>query len=174
MYEFSQQRLVLSTGNTPIHSFVTRADGGDLDLAPPYQRGDVWGLRRRQNLVRSIFQNVPIAAIIVNDRFEARFIEPSYDQARNWAYAVVDGKQRITTMLKFRSGEFGVPSAWFTPETATELLYWDDLTPVTQSRFDMRAIPVIDAQLTTLDEERELFNLINFGGLTQDETDSDI
>lgn len=174
MFDFSEQRLTLTTGNSPVSTFQHWATNGDLDLNAPYQRGDVWGLKRRQQLIRSLFLNIPIPSILVNHRMEAGFHEPGYSQQRNWAYAVVDGKQRVSTMLMFMRGEFGVPAEWFSPQAERDVVYWNDISKASQRRFENRPIPVIDAHFTSLDEERALFDLINFGGLAQGEEDTDL
>lgn len=150
-----------------------------FDMTQPYQRGDVWGLKRRQNLLKSLLSGVPIPAVIVNDRFRASFQAPGYDKDRNWAYAIVDGKQRVTTLQMFARDEFGVPADWWETSDVDHvaddgLVYWSGLSKAGQGYFTRSCrLPTNEGRFTTLEEEQELFDLINFGGLAQGESDED-
>lgn len=83
--------IIASTGVLPLFHFITRADGGELILNPPYQRGDVWPIGDAQKLIESILRGIPLPSVI--------FLRPG---GRVEApYEVVDGKQRITAILRF-------------------------------------------------------------------------
>jgi hypothetical protein len=144
-----------------------------FDLDQPYQRGVVWGLRRKQSLIKSILMGVPIPAIIINDRFEAGFRHPGYDQDRRWAYAIVDGKQRVTAIQQFVDNQFEVPYEWFYDDGAHQRVRWHTLALPEQRKFRNQPLAVAVGQFPNLELERELFDLINFGGLTQGEVDDD-
>lgn len=62
----------------------------DLNLTPSYQRGDVWSPSVRQSLIESILRGIPLPSIIL--------LKPN-DPRR--PYEVVDGKQRLTAILRF-------------------------------------------------------------------------
>ena len=64
-----------------------------LELNPPYQRRPVWKTKDRKLLLSSIFHGIPIPAIIFHKRFDKRKNKDIYD--------VLDGKQRIETILHF-------------------------------------------------------------------------
>lgn len=137
-----------------------------IDLNPPYQRGLVWGTKRKRNLIRSLLSGIPVPSIVINDR-SVRFEE--WDANTDASYVVVDGKQRITALRDFVDGKFGVPGDWFDVD-ADEVLF-PELGLPSQRHFLHRPIAVSEAKLATLDEERDMFDLINFGGLAQGETD---
>lgn len=59
------------------------------NLTPSYQRGDVWANGDRQSLMESILRGVPLPSIILLRTGPAT------------PYEVVDGKQRLTTILRF-------------------------------------------------------------------------
>lgn len=59
------------------------------NLTPSYQRGDVWDSGERQSLMESILRGVPLPSIIL------------LRTGPNTPYEVVDGKQRLTTILRF-------------------------------------------------------------------------
>jgi hypothetical protein len=171
----------------PLSWFEQLADGdeSELDVDQPYQRGDVWDDDRRRLLIRSLMQGVPIGAITVNNRFTAKFHEPAYGPVRtaasnrNWAVAIIDGKQRFTAFVRWLRSELTVPASWF---PASEVLCQEDtvdgphvrlsgLVRYQGRRFGNIPVSVVEAVVQTLDEERGIFDLINFGGVAQGETD---
>jgi len=140
---------------------------GFLLLDPTYQRGDVWGETRRRNLIRSICLGIPIASIIVNDRLR-------HDQ---WNVpigepfiAVIDGKQRITTILMFMDSAFAVPGDWFGIEDGQQYLFCE-LPLGLQRAFRHIPLAFSEGSLPDLASEREVFELVNYGGVPQGETD---
>ncbi|MFB9981026.1 DUF262 domain-containing protein [Mesorhizobium kowhaii] len=65
---------------------------GQLDLDPPYQRRSVWTRRDRQFFLDTIFRNYPSPAI---------FFDKTIADDGTVTYHVVDGKQRLETILAF-------------------------------------------------------------------------
>lgn len=63
-----------------------------LDLDPPYQRRSVWTLKDKQFFLDTLFRNYPSPAI---------FLHKTVNEAGKATYHVVDGKQRIQTILGF-------------------------------------------------------------------------
>jgi hypothetical protein len=166
-------QLRLYQTSRQIALFKMLIDDGELNLNPPYQRGDVWGVKRQRNLIKSILIGVPIPSIILNDRFRAQF---KGDQSTQ--YAVIDGKQRITAIMAFMRGTLFVPSCWFPHDHlkfhSDAEVCWLGLTVLGQRSFKANSIQISEAVIDTLAGEQEVFDLINFGGLAQGEVDSDI
>lgn len=75
----------------PISEFVGYAEDNDLNLSPSYQRADVWPTSSSQLLIESILRGIPLPSIIILERVDA-------DRT---SYEVVDGKQRLTSILRF-------------------------------------------------------------------------
>lgn len=75
----------------PISEFVGYARDFDLNLSPSYQRADVWPTSSSQLLIESILRGIPLPSIIILERA---------DENRT-SYEVVDGKQRLTSILRF-------------------------------------------------------------------------
>ena len=81
----------LNQGNSPqvlnmaISTFLVEKE--KYVLNPPYQRGYVWNYKRQQKLIESVLSGWPINTI---------HLSQSDDE-----YHVIDGKQRITTLLNF-------------------------------------------------------------------------
>lgn len=152
-----------------------------IDLDQPYQRGLVWGLQRKRNLLRSILMGLPIGSITTNNRLAADFTEDGYDQGRCWATAVIDGKQRISTLREFTEGGFAVPAAWWREKdvegvqwiAGEPMVWWQNLTRTGQRRIENTIFPTNQACVATLADEQAIFDLINFGGVAQGDTDTD-
>ncbi|WP_079621856.1 DUF262 domain-containing protein [Mycobacteroides abscessus] len=158
----------------PVEQFLDRASGdARFDMEQPYQRGLVWGTKRKQNLIKSLLMDVPIPSIVLNDRLRAEFHQPGYEESRNWLVAIVDGKQRVTAIRDFVTDGFPIPAVWF-EDAGTGELFYSQLPQRIQNHIMNMPLAVTVGQFATLDEERELFDLINFGGLAQGETDDDL
>lgn len=73
------------------------------DFDPPYQRASVWTPKQRVELIKSLLQGLPIGSLFLNRR---SILEPM---------RVVDGKQRLETLLMWIRDEVAVPADWFEP-----------------------------------------------------------
>lgn len=80
--------------------FLNLRKFGQLDLNPPYQRKSVWTLREKQRFLDTVLRNYPSPAI---------FLHQSLDEDGNATYHVVDGKQRLSTILDFADGKIRLP-----------------------------------------------------------------
>lgn len=165
------KKLELQNRNWSISQVKHWNDDGDLLLSPPYQRGDVWGTKRRRNYIRSLLQSIPVPSVIINDRLRADFVGDG-----KTSYAVIDGKQRLTTILLFFTDLLAVPVEWFDLVDCAsnkEFVLFSDLTRRGQRRFENLPLATAETLLKTEDEERMVFELVNFGGLAQGEVDSE-
>jgi hypothetical protein len=140
-------------------------DGSQVLLNPPYQRGDVWGPVRRVNFIRSLLMEIPIPSLVLNDRLYADWVDGDF------RFAVVDGRQRITTILRFFDSQLAVPGHWFDIDAPS--VVYRDLPLKDQRRFGNKGIAVSEARLSDLAAEQEVFDLINFGGVPQGSSDVD-
>lgn len=169
------QKLKLNSSARPLLTLIDK--DGILDLEAPYQRGHVWGVERQRALIESILDGTPIPAIIMNDRFSAKFTAPGYDRDRNWSFAVIDGKQRITAVQSFVNDKFTVPAEWFEDKYITEgakgkeTIVYSELTTAYHRGFQMNTIPIAEGQFDSLEGEEAVFNRVNFGGVAQGESD---
>ncbi|MBU2075910.1 MAG: DUF262 domain-containing protein [Actinobacteria bacterium] len=80
-------------GTLPITEFIEQAENGELNLSPSFQRADVWPTTTSQQLIESILRGIPLPSIITLDKADPESGTTSYD--------VVDGKQRLTSILRF-------------------------------------------------------------------------
>jgi hypothetical protein len=156
------ERLRLSQTSRPISVISYWSETNGMVLDAPYQRGDVWGVTRRRNLIRSILLGIPIPSIIINDRASAGWDELV-------SCAVIDGKQRITAILMFLTDQLDVPGSWFGLKDRSVL--FSQLPIPKQRKFKNYPIAFTEGQLLSLSEEQEVFGLVNYGGVPQGESD---
>lgn len=85
--------------------FVDMDNQKRLDLNPPYQRKSVWTASDRFYFLDTIFNNYPCPAVYVQK-------EIGNDGPK---YNVVDGKQRISTILNYYNNKFRLPKNFSIP-----------------------------------------------------------
>lgn len=73
---------------------------GQLDLTPPYQRRSVWTVKDRRFFLDTIFRNYPSPAVFLHKEIDT-------DRSR-MLYHVVDGKQRLETVIQFSRNEIAM------------------------------------------------------------------
>jgi hypothetical protein len=88
----SIEQIKAKTDNWRIFDFAGKAYSGRLNLNPSYQRGDVWPNADAQKLIESVVRGIPLPSIII--------LRPQ-SQSGTARYEVVDGKQRLTALLRF-------------------------------------------------------------------------
>ena len=81
-----------------VSSAVKRVHNRSLDLAPEYQRGAVWSRKRQTLLIDSMLKGYDLP------KFYMRQLSGDKE-----LYEVVDGVQRLTSMVNFMNGDFALP-----------------------------------------------------------------
>jgi len=79
----------------PVIWFRDRYLAGELVLKPPFQRQPVWTAKQKSHLIESILLGLPIPEIYIQHSVE------TVDGEEKSVYAIVDGQQRIRTVLQF-------------------------------------------------------------------------
>lgn len=79
-----------------LHSFYS--DHAGIDCNPDYQRDLVWTQEQKISLIDSIFRNIDIGKFT--------FIKIPFEENRNYYLEVLDGKQRINTLIEFYECRF--------------------------------------------------------------------
>jgi len=158
--------------NRPCRELARLVQEGHLDVSPSYQRRSVWSQTQRVNLLASLMRGLPVPAIVMNDRW-ARRSEWADDVA---AYGLIDGKQRIETLIAWYDGELAVPASWFPASGVVETVSTEDgpyvtiqgLTRIEANRTMMSwALPTVECRLGSIAEEAAVFGLVNGGGVSQ-------
>ncbi|GEA84168.1 DUF262 domain-containing protein [Cellulomonas gelida] len=91
----------------PIAQFRQYAMDGEMDLNPSYQRADVWPTGDAQLLIESVLRGIPLPSVILLQR--------NTDEGDR--YEIVDGKQRLTSLLRFTAAH---PKALATVRTKAQ------------------------------------------------------
>ena len=76
-----------------IHQVYQKFQYKELDLNPDFQRNEVWSRLQKSLLIESILIRIPIPAFYIDARNQ-----------RKWN--VIDGLQRLSTIINFIKGEF--------------------------------------------------------------------
>ena len=171
------EELRLNQTAYTVGEFTSWSRSGDMDMDQPYQRGHVWGVVRQRNLIRSLLMGLPIGAITINRRDLGGFKHPGWDENRRVAFAIVDGKQRVTTLLRFVEGRLTVPAWWFPAadrRSSADEVTFTDLSAARQRFFKRLPLACSEARLSSLAAEKDVFDLINFGGVAQGDVDADL
>lgn len=173
-------RSQLTQASTAGYALVTEYHEGALLLDAPYQRGSVWTNDQRLGLIRSWLRELPIPAIILNDRREGQWL--TEDGSYDFTIAVVDGRQRIETAIAWFDSNLAVPASWFpaeqvvrTVETADGPYVTFDGLSIEAQRFVKRLFrfPVASASVPSLADEASIYLLVNGAGTAQTQDDLD-
>jgi hypothetical protein len=123
-----------------------------LDLNPPYQRKSVWSLGERQRFLDTILNNYPSPAI---------FLHKTFDDDGRATYHVVDGKQRLETILAFVDGRIRVGRDF--GDARVESKKWSQLEEFPGVRKAFWNYQLVVEQLDDIQEPlvREIFERLN-------------
>jgi hypothetical protein len=116
--------------------FLDLEKNSQLDLNPSYQRRSVWTPNDRRYFLDTIFRNYPSPAI---------FLHKSIEDDGAVTYHVVDGKQRISTIILFAANKISLPKEF--GDSRLDGKRWRDLDPIFRRVFWNYPIPIeqIDA-----------------------------
>lgn len=128
--------------------FNERQNDGTLEISPKFQRRAVWLEKERSLLLETLVNQLPFPEIYVH-------VETDTETGKQ-KYAVVDGQQRITSILKFLSNEFPLPT-----NDVWNGEYFRDLTPEVKGRLWDYKIVVRSLRQTNDEEIRNLFTKLN-------------
>jgi hypothetical protein len=178
-------RLPINQMAMPLTTLVQYVESGRIDLNPPYQRGDVWTEDQRVALVYSWLCGATIPSITISDRSAPIWRDrAAFDihKTDKGIWAVIDGKQRLTTAVMWMRGEFAVPASWFPAEVVAGAEDTDDgpyvrftgLTERGQNWGTNRtAMPVGIGEFASVRAEAAIYVLLNGGGTPQSDDDMD-
>ncbi|WP_438464390.1 DUF262 domain-containing protein [Marinomonas sp. PE14-40] len=142
----------LTPSDPDISTLVKKIEKNRLDLQPNFQRGEVWGLQKKQRLIDSILRGWHIPPIHVIQ------VPNSSKQE------VLDGQQRLAAIRDFVDGKFKF-NANFEPNNpqfkGIDGLSYDQLDIDTQAKVDDFTIRIITISDYNAGEPGELFYRLN-------------
>lgn len=104
--------------------FLDLNEKGQLDLNPPYQRRSVWTPKDRRFFVDTILNNYPAPPV---------FLHKTLNDQGKPTYHVVDGKQRLQTIIDFASNKIRIPDEF--SDSSLRKKKWAELDRETRERF---------------------------------------
>lgn len=82
--------LSLSSSDWTVETLFSQIDKGNIELSPGFQRREVWDKKKKSAFIESLILNIPVPQIVIAQRKDIR-----------GKYIVLDGKQRLLSILRF-------------------------------------------------------------------------
>jgi len=121
-----------------------------LDLDPPYQRKSVWTPKDRRYFLDTIFRNYPCPPL---------FLHKTTDDKGFTVYHVVDGKQRLETVLDFSKDKFSIDETY--GDIAFNGKKFSELTKEQKRVFWDYIFPIIYLDISDGEEVNNIFDRVN-------------
>lgn len=126
--------LTVTHITSSLENFLDKYAEGDYDFDPEYQRGLVWTIEQKQAFIKALMiGKAEIQPIFIRNPKKCK-----------GELEVLDGKQRLTTILEYIRGEFEVEGFYYkdlnssdiqilnyTPMVYTEIKYYDNKVGLT-------------------------------------------
>jgi hypothetical protein len=144
----------------PISWLLKHYRDGELQVRPPYQRKPVWAARQKCYLIESILLGLPVPEI---------YVQQTTTPDGDTTYAIVDGQQRVRTILQFVGSERDPNEAdenKFILDQLESSSPWrnrgyDELSPQERQEFYNYKIVVRYLYTDDDDEVRDMFKRLN-------------
>ena len=104
--------------------FLDHYERDQLNLEPAYQRRSVWSPRDKKFFIDTILNNYPAPPV---------FLHKTMDDAGRATYHVVDGKQRLQTIIEFTQGRVRIPE--YFADLNLQKKRWNQLPRETREKF---------------------------------------
>ncbi len=162
MEEKDNKTLILSrnTNNITISEFYENHSLSKYNYSPPYQRrGDAWSIEKQAFLIDSILKNYPIPPIFLHAKIDAETGKTFYD--------VIDGKQRLTSIVKFISDEIELPENFGDDKFGSEDLNglkFSEINAESKSNFWKYKIPIEYVDTDNVEIVNTIFDRLNRNG----------
>src|SRR4051794_2143340 len=117
-------RLARSLTTQDISWFLDLYEKSQLDLDPPYQRRSVWSAQDKRFFIDTILNGHPAPPV---------FLHKTLDDNGRATYHVVDGKQRLQTIIEFTQEKIRIPDNF--ADVNLQKKRWKDLGGGRRERF---------------------------------------
>jgi hypothetical protein len=136
-----------------LKDFKEYFEQGNLNLEPDYQRSRVWSDDQRYGLIDSLMQSFPIGLVMLN------VIPIVEDDVAVNKYDVVDGQQRIRTVLEYMLGS----EEWAKLTKREDFQPFSSLKAALQRKIYGYKVPIALMTKFEDDEITEIFNRLQEG-----------
>jgi hypothetical protein len=141
-----------------VQSLVLMVEAMKLDIEPAWQRTDVWSLKKKRELIKSLLLGIPLPSIILH--------------SRGGRMSIIDGKQRLLSIIKFVGNEYKLPKYDVpadNPLYECRGVYYDkpgraSLSVETRQEFGLRELPALVFEDVSEKRLRGIFHLYNVTG----------
>lgn len=144
----SEDEVRISFYNSTLESLLQKYYLSGVDMSPSYQRDYVWDDKDKESLLDSIFSHIEIGKFA--------FIEKDYTS--DVSFEILDGKQRLSTLLAFYENRFPYKGAYF-----------DDLSPKDRHTFLNANVSIGTTREMSEDQIYKYFYTLNKCGKVMDE-----
>ncbi|WP_306148915.1 MULTISPECIES: DUF262 domain-containing protein [unclassified Roseibium] len=147
---------LIQTTRPTVSSLVDGFRSGDYFVDNNFQRKLVWTEKQKVRLIETILIGFPMPEVYV-------WQQPADPETGKQRHSIVDGQQRISTMMQFVSNEWSLANRYLDHEDSEYCnCFWKDLKSETKRLFwdyvlNMRTIP----SNITIDEIRSVFTRLN-------------
>lgn len=135
-----------------LKNIIDMINEDDLELAPPFQRKEVWGPLQKSRLIESLLLRIPLPAFY-------------FSASEDGKYQVVDGLQRLSTVRDFVKNRFRLTNLEYLSDEANGKTYRDLEGTLWGRRVNSTQIHVNVIDPQTPDKVKfDIFKRINTGG----------
>jgi hypothetical protein len=132
---------------------------GKIDLNPPYQRDIVWPTGKQMEIIDSLYHNFYVPPVIF-----AVMRDEDGEEVR----VCVDGKQRLTSIVKFLDGHIGyrdpdTRKLWWYQVPAAHRGRRNEITAEGRRKFEDKRITCVEYRALSPASEREVFQRVQLG-----------
>lgn len=96
------RNTVTFTLDWSVGSLLKQLQDGQIDLQPAYQRRDAWSISRKSRFIESLVLGLPVPQLVLAEERQSK-----------GSFLVLDGKQRLTSLLQFIGAAQGSASNAF-------------------------------------------------------------
>jgi hypothetical protein len=148
----SEERMLDKRRSAPqtIAWFLDLFHARQLDMDPEYQRRSVWNDEYKRYFIDTIFKNYPSPAI---------FLDVEISAVGRTVYHVVDGKQRLSSIIGFVQDEFAADPHYSGPEVGGK--YFSQLTEAQRTIFLRYILPVEFLDNASESDLQQAFDRLN-------------
>lgn len=142
-----EDRIQFSMLNNDIESLLNKHyhSYAGIDLSPDYQRGNIWTLEQKRDLIKSIFNYIDIGKFSI--------IKRKYEPGQIYSYEMLDGKQRFIALMEFYENRFTYNG-----------LYFDEMDWRDQNHFKGYMIIISECNPLTKQQKYHYFLKLNTAG----------
>lgn len=133
--------------NSTVESLLSKHLNFGVDFNPDYQRDFVWEDSDKGLLLDSIFMGADIGKFVFRSKEPDEWLEDGL------LYEIIDGKQRMLTLLDYYENRFSYKG-----------FFYNDLSPRDRRRFKDTPVSIAEVNNVTRKDTLRIFLMLNCGG----------